>query len=94
LDRADHYVVAVAGQENIAFRSVPRRERRLQHISQLAEQRAFDIAEFCRRYGLGRTRAYEEIASGRLRVRKCGRKTLIALDDAEQWLANLPSVRG
>jgi hypothetical protein len=56
------------------------------------KKRAFDIAAFCQRYGVGRTRAYEEIRLGRLRVRKCGRKTLITEDDAEDWLGSLPSV--
>ena len=64
------------------------RERRTQSSE---ARRAFDITSFCHRYGLGRTRTYDEIKSGRLRVRKCGRKTLIAEDDAEQWLASLPS---
>jgi hypothetical protein len=30
-------------------------------------QRAFSIQEFCETYGLGRTKVYEEIKSGRLR---------------------------
>jgi hypothetical protein len=63
------------------------RERRAR---QSAQSRAFDIGGFCRRYSVARTRTYEEIKSGRLRVRKCGRKTLIAEDDAEDWLAKLP----
>ena len=33
-------------------------------------QRAMSIAEFCERYGPGRTKAYEELKSGRLRGRK------------------------
>jgi hypothetical protein len=45
---------------------------------------------FCKHYGLGRTRAYEEIAAGRLKARKLGRRTLIAADDAEDWLGHLP----
>jgi hypothetical protein len=69
-----------------------RLRRTRQSAQSHAEQRAFDIGGFCQRYGVGRTRAYEEIKLGRLRVRKCGRKTLIAEDDAEQWLANLPSL--
>jgi hypothetical protein len=53
-------------------------------------QRAFTIEGFCRRYGPGRTKAYEEIKLGRLRARKVGRRTIIAEDDAESWLRHLP----
>jgi excisionase family DNA binding protein len=55
-------------------------------------QRAFSIGEFCAQYGLGRTKTYEEIKKGRLRGRKIGKRTLIARDDAENWLQRLPLV--
>jgi excisionase family DNA binding protein len=57
-----------------------------------ARQRAMSIAEFCQRYGPGRTTAYEEIKSGRLRARKVGRRTIITDDDAENWLRQLPEI--
>jgi hypothetical protein len=53
---------------------------------------AFDLATFCVWAGIARSRAYEEAKSGRLRLTKCGRKTLVTLDDAEVWLASLPKV--
>jgi len=60
---------------------------------QLCERhRAMTIDQFRGRYGLGRTTTYEEIKSGRLRARKCGKRTLIAEDDAEDWLRSLPIV--
>lgn len=55
--------------------------------------RAFPISEFCRRYGICRTKAYDEIGSGRLRAVKVGRRTLISHDAAESWLAALPQLR-
>jgi excisionase family DNA binding protein len=55
--------------------------------------RAFSIREFCRRYGIGRTNAYQEIATGRLRAAKVGRRTLITHDAAEAWLAALPEIK-
>jgi hypothetical protein len=55
-----------------------------------ARQRAMSIAEFCERYGPHRTKAYEELKSGRLRGRKIGRRTVVAEDDAEDWLRRLP----
>jgi excisionase family DNA binding protein len=57
-----------------------------------ARQRAFSIVEFSRVYGLGRTKVYEELKSGRLRGRKIGQRTLIAEDDAEDWLRRLPVI--
>jgi len=57
-----------------------------------ALQRAMSIAEFCARYGIGLTTAYAEINEGRLRARKCHRRTLIAEADAEAWLKRLPLV--
>ena len=35
---------------------------------------AFSIPEFCAAVGIGRSRAYEEIKAGRLRILKCGRR--------------------
>jgi excisionase family DNA binding protein len=59
-----------------------------------ALQRAMSIAEFCQRYGPGRTKTYEELKSGRLRARKIGKRTIITEDDAEDWLQRLPVIGG
>jgi hypothetical protein len=32
--------------------------------------------------------------SGRLRVRKVGRRTIVTSDDADEWLSNLPALHG
>jgi hypothetical protein len=45
-------------------------------------------------FASGAESAYEEAKRGRLRLTKCGRKTLVTLDDAEAWLASLPKVGG
>jgi len=55
-------------------------------------QRAMSILQFCQRYGVGRTKAYEEIKQKRLRARKAGTRTLITDDDAEDWLSQLPII--
>ena len=55
-------------------------------------RRAYSIGEFCTRYGLGRSKAYDELRSGRLRGVKVGKRTLIREDDAEAWLLSLPTV--
>jgi excisionase family DNA binding protein len=58
-----------------------------------ARQRAMTIDEFCETYSLGRTKAYAELRSGRLRGRKVGKRTIISEDDAEEWLTRLPVLR-
>ena len=42
---------------------------------------------------IGKSKAYEEIRSGRLRALKCGRATLISAADYERWLQALPPLR-
>jgi Helix-turn-helix domain len=58
-----------------------------------AWQRAMSVRAFCEIYGVGRTKAYEEINAGRLRARKAGRRTIITADDAEDWLGRLPALQ-
>ena len=57
-----------------------------------ARQQAMSIEEFCNRYGIGRTTAYAEIKEGRLRARKCGRRTIITDGDGDEWLQHLPVI--
>jgi excisionase family DNA binding protein len=57
-------------------------------------QRAMTVPDFCQRYRIGRTKTYAEINAGRLRARKAGRRTIIAEEDAEEWLNNLPALHG
>jgi excisionase family DNA binding protein len=54
-----------------------------------ATQRAMSITEFSERYGVSRSTTYEEIKCGRLRAHKCGKRTIITEDDAENWLRSL-----
>lgn len=52
---------------------------------------AFEVNEFCRLYSIGRTTFYEQIKAGHLKVRKVGTKTLVLAEDAQSWLAGLPT---
>ena len=52
----------------------------------MENRKTLTIADFCKRYRIGRTKVYEEINFGRLRAIKVGRRTLIVIDDAEAWL--------
>jgi hypothetical protein len=55
-------------------------------------QRLIPLKPFYQTYGIGRTKALEEIKSGRLRALKCGNRTLIAIEDAEAWARSLPVI--
>ena len=59
-----------------------------------ARQRAMSVSEFAERYGISRSKTYEEIGAGRLRALKVGKRTLITEDDAEIWLRRLPVMGG
>jgi hypothetical protein len=48
------------------------------------------IKGFMARNGIGRTKTYAEIAAGRLKVRKCGRRTIILPADEVAWRQSLP----
>lgn len=51
---------------------------------------AMTIVQFCNWAGIARSTVYKEIASGRLKARKIGSKTIIARDDADAWFQALP----
>jgi hypothetical protein len=55
------------------------------------EQRAVSVADFCHRYGVGLTKAYEILASRPGMARKSGKSTLVDLAEAERWFESLPS---
>lgn len=52
------------------------------------------VADFCDRYCIGKTSLYREAAAGRIKLRKFGAATRIALEDAEAWAASLPIIVG
>lgn len=60
------------------------------------EPELYSIADFGQKYAIGRTSTYAEIGAGHLKTLKRGRRTFIARDDAEAWLAALRnnSVKG
>jgi len=55
---------------------------------------AYSVDEARTVIGLGRTRLFEEINSGRLLAVKAGKRTLIPARSIEAWLECLPSARG
>lgn len=48
------------------------------------------IAEAARMLGVGRSKLYNEINASRIKVRKAGKRSLIAVSDIEDWCRNLP----
>jgi excisionase family DNA binding protein len=56
-----------------------------------AEKRAFRINEFCTAYGLGRTKTYDLIKTGKLRAIMVGGRRLIHKDAAEALFSETES---
>lgn len=52
--------------------------------------RFITIAEFKSRYRIGHTSFYREVSEGRIPLRKFGRASRIAEEDAEAWAQSLP----
>jgi hypothetical protein len=57
----------------------------------IGDHSVFDLPSFCAWANIGRTRAFEEIRSGRLKARRIGKKSLIEIEDARAWLHSLPT---
>ena len=47
------------------------------------------VADFLRRYSIGRTTFYREVAAGRITLRKLGIASRVARADAERWAGSL-----
>jgi excisionase family DNA binding protein len=59
--------------------------------ARLDEKRAFQINEFCAAYGLGRTKTYDLIKTGKLRTVLMGGRRLIHKDAAEALFSEAAS---
>jgi excisionase family DNA binding protein len=53
---------------------------------------AISLNDFCAANAVSRPTAYREIAAGRLKARKVGRKTIIPKESERAWLQSLPPV--
>jgi excisionase family DNA binding protein len=54
------------------------------------ERLALSVAEAAKMLGISRSTLYAEIASGRIEIKKAGKRTLIPVDAARRWLDALP----
>lgn len=55
-----------------------------------SERGARSVDEFCGWAGIGRSKFYAEVRTGRLKVRKIGRKSVVTDADGQAWLDALP----
>jgi excisionase family DNA binding protein len=62
-------------------------------MAQRSEQLGYSVHESAKLAGVGRSTIYEELATGRLRGRKLGRRTIITESDLREWLAALPAMK-
>lgn len=56
------------------------------------EQLALTVPEACVAARVGKTVLYQAIASGALRARKRGRRTLLLPADLREWVGRLPTI--
>jgi excisionase family DNA binding protein len=49
------------------------------------EKAFYTVAEIIEMTGLGRTKVYEEINSNSLKAKKCGARTLVAVEAFHEW---------
>jgi len=54
---------------------------------------AYTVDEACKRSRTSRAFLYQEIASGKLRAKKRGRRTVILPADLQAWLESLPDFK-
>jgi excisionase family DNA binding protein len=59
----------------------------------MIEKLSYSIPEAVQITGICRSRLYQEIGQGRLRMIKCGRRSAILADDLRQWLHTLPEAK-
>lgn len=56
------------------------------------DRAALNVDEFCATMGIGRTKFYDEVREGRIRVVKAGRRTLVPATEKQAWLERLAGV--
>ena len=56
-----------------------------------SDRGARTVDEFCRWASISRSKFYEIVAAGELRIVKCGSRTLVRHEDGVAWLNSLPS---
>ena len=55
-----------------------------------SQKGAYSVNEFMAWASIGRSKFYQEVNEGRLKIRKIGAKTVVTATDANAWLNSLP----
>lgn len=63
-------------------------------MSSRTDRLAYTVVELAEAAGLGRTTIYREVKSGRLRLTKIGKRSIITVAEAERWLAAVAGIPG
>lgn len=59
----------------------------------MKEPEFLTIRDFCSRYGIGRTKAYELLHAGTIEGVKCGARTLIRAASVRRWISTFPDFK-
>ena len=60
-----------------------------QNTVPLADKKMLTIPEVCGIANCGRSKLYQQIREGRLKITKCGRKTLVRPEALDAWINGL-----
>lgn len=61
-------------------------------LSYYLEKPLYSVAEASKLINVGKTRFYQELAAGRIRAVKSGKRTLVPAEAITEWVASLPPV--
>jgi hypothetical protein len=53
------------------------------------QKEIYRVKDFCEHFSIPRSSLYLEIAAGRIRILKCGRKTFITHDEGKRWIKTI-----
>ncbi len=63
--------------------------KRRPSVSQAADRAAWSIEEFAARYGISRSRVYQEIAAGKLKTSKIGARRVVTAAQEAAYLVKI-----
>lgn len=52
---------------------------------------AYSVSDVLQMVGIGRTKFYQLVSAGEIKVRKIGNRTIVLAADLDAWLESLPS---
>jgi hypothetical protein len=79
-------------QEEQKLAAKQKRQEKLKRLAETVERKAFSVEVFALRNGISRRQAFYELASGRIKARKLGSRTIITERAERAWQDALPEV--